>query len=548
MQAADDDSLRIILQKQYGRNGCRACKSDTHTYHNCTKRPCYLCKKKGHVTANCPFRSTPEAIAAQRASLQKMRRPETHPYGFLKRRELSSDPIPFPLIPSHAPYASARVSYIASRSHGKRITAAEWHPTGQFVLSGDKEGTVRVWPVQDAISRRSFLPEKATGDSVMLAPHRCNVTSLTFDKASSHMMYASSSDGTVTASDIGVASRNPANSIADLLYDFNPNGHHGSSSWLMAYGLSYDESRRCLYVGSNKGTIVRIDPRSKAPSESLLVRARFHSGKVTTIDVNPTRSDLIATASNDYTVRLWDARKMVPNQYLGQFLHDRIVSSAYFSPFTGGKLLTTSQDNRIRVWDDLHSFHGNVNSFPDAQPVEFVHSHDFQRYLSPFRATWDPNDWSEDLFLCGRFLSEAYRESEDSAVQLLHPVDLFSVRAQCVVSSLVDSSMALRCTINKFCPVADAILTAASGNLYVWSAPPGRERDDNDADRRKGGDHHRDGRERRGDDDDGNDDDDNHGGNSGGRRNITKKRKFNATTVSRKSARSFTGRRAARDV
>lgn len=34
---------------------------------------------------------------------------------------------------------------------------------------------------------------------------------------------------------------------------------------------------------------------------------------------------------------------------------------------------------------------------------EIVHSHDFNRYLTPFRAEWDPKDPSERLVVIGRW-------------------------------------------------------------------------------------------------------------------------------------------------
>lgn len=66
-----------------------------------------------------------------------------------------------------------------------------------------------------------------------------------------------------------------------------------------------------------------------------------------------------------------------------QLSHKRVVNSAYFSPQSGSKILTTSQDNRIRVWDSIF---GNL----DSPSREIVHSHDFNRHLTPFRAEWDP--------------------------------------------------------------------------------------------------------------------------------------------------------------
>lgn len=81
--------------------------------------------------------------------------------------------------------------------------------------------------------------------------------------------------------------------------------------------------------------------------------------------------------------RLWDIRRLEAGSSLYQFSHNRVVNSAYFSPQSGSKILTTSQDNRIRVWDSIF---GNL----DSPSREIVHSHDFNRHLTPFRAEWDP--------------------------------------------------------------------------------------------------------------------------------------------------------------
>lgn len=81
--------------------------------------------------------------------------------------------------------------------------------------------------------------------------------------------------------------------------------------------------------------------------------------------------------------RIWDVRRLEAGFSLGSMAHGRVVNSAYFSPFTGSKILTTSQDNRIRVWDSVF---GDLES----PSREIVHSHDFNRHLTCFRAEWDP--------------------------------------------------------------------------------------------------------------------------------------------------------------
>ena len=81
--------------------------------------------------------------------------------------------------------------------------------------------------------------------------------------------------------------------------------------------------------------------------------------------------------------RIWDMRQLQAGSSLYNLAHGRVVNSAYFSPQSGSKILITSQDNRLRVWDSIF---GNL----DSPSREIVHSHDFNQHLTPFRAEWDP--------------------------------------------------------------------------------------------------------------------------------------------------------------
>lgn len=84
-----------------------------------------------------------------------------------------------------------------------------------------------------------------------------------------------------------------------------------------------------------------------------------------------------------FQARIWDMRRLEAESSLKSLPHGRVVNSAYFSPNSGSKILTTSIDNRLRVWDSIFA---NL----DSPSREIVHSHDFNRHLTPFRAEWDP--------------------------------------------------------------------------------------------------------------------------------------------------------------
>jgi hypothetical protein len=76
--------------------------------------------------------------------------------------------------------------------------------------------------------------------------------------------------------------------------------------------------------------------------------------------------------------------------------HPRVISAASFSPITGNAIMTTCGDNRLRIWDDA----SRADEVPSR---ELVHSHDFNRYLTPFKAVWDPKDTTERTVVIGRY-------------------------------------------------------------------------------------------------------------------------------------------------
>mmetsp|Transcript_9104 Transcript_9104/g.23283 ORF Transcript_9104/g.23283 Transcript_9104/m.23283 type:complete len:344 (-) Transcript_9104:41-1072(-) len=194
-------------------------------------------------------------------------------------------------------------------------------------------------------------------------------------------------------------------------------------------------------------------------------RRRRCSAQVVSVHLNPADPRLMMTAGNDYHARLWDVRCLsegAPGNagalaagQVGAMAHPRVVNSAYFSPITGTKILTTCQDNRLRVYDNAA-----LASGPPSRTI--VHSHDFNRYLTPFRAEWCPQDLQESTFLVGRYISEAF----DGAA--LHPVDIMDANSGQVIRQLIDMNLTTISPVNAWHPHQDVIVSGSSGSLYAW--------------------------------------------------------------------------------
>ncbi|KAH8805562.1 hypothetical protein F5884DRAFT_799820 [Xylogone sp. PMI_703] len=78
-----------------------------------------------------------------------------------------------------------------------------------------------------------------------------------------------------------------------------------------------------------------------------LSRLSGHSRKVGQVLFNPAAENILASASGDYTIKLWDISSGTPHLTLK---HNDIVQSLSWSA-NGAMLATTSRDKKLRIWD-----------------------------------------------------------------------------------------------------------------------------------------------------------------------------------------------------
>lgn len=426
----DKKPITISLKKV-----CKVCKKPGHqagfqgaTYIDCPMKPCFLCKLPGHTTMTCPHR-----VATEHGVIPAPRKSTRHSVDYIFERQLR------PHVPAIKPeyLIPDQVTCGVIRYHSRRVTCLEFHPTNNnILLSGDKKGQLGVWDY-DKVS------EKTVYGNI----HSCLLNSMRFSSVNDGAVYGASSDGTVSCTDLETG-------ISVSMMDLNPDGWHGPSSWKMLYGLDVNSEKGLVLVADNFGFVYMLDTRTKSKvGEAVLIHKK--GSKVVGLHFNPVQPDLLLSCGNDHFARLWDVRRLEAGSSLGDLAHGRVVNSAYFSPHTGSKILTTSQDNRIRVWDSIFR---NLES----PSREIVHSHDFNRHLTPFRAEWDPKDSSESLVVIGRYISENYNDVA------LHPIDFIDVSTGQLVAEVIDPNITTITPVNKLHPRDDVLASGSSRSLFIW--------------------------------------------------------------------------------
>ncbi|CAH8355902.1 unnamed protein product [Eruca vesicaria subsp. sativa] len=91
----------------------------------------------------------------------------------------------------------------------------------------------------------------------------------------------------------------------------------------------------------------KLRERTNVTGKPILIHKK--GSKVVGLDCNRVHPELLLSCGNDHFARIWDMRKLQPGDSLHDLAHKLVVNSAYFSPSSGTMILTTSQDNRIRV-------------------------------------------------------------------------------------------------------------------------------------------------------------------------------------------------------
>ncbi|XP_044050501.1 DNA damage-binding protein 2 isoform X4 [Siniperca chuatsi] len=306
----------------------------------------------------------------------------------------------------------------ATSPFDRRITCLEWHPTHPTTLAvGSKGGDIYLWDFEVPM-KKTFIQGMEAGDSV---------TDMKFNQLNPTQLFTSSIGGTTALRDFSVFAN------TDVL-----------NYWYCCVDVSV--SRQMLVTGDNVGQLLLLGLDGQK-----IFSDKLHKAKVTHAEFNPRCDWLLATASVDHTVKLWDLRNIKDKKsFLHDMPHERAVNSAFFNPLDCSKLLTTDQYDQIRVY----------SSSDWSKPQHIIqHPHRQFQHLTPIKATWHP---VYDLIVVGRYPDDRVCPGDQRSI------DIFDSNTAELVCQLQDPTASGIKSINKFNPVGDVIGSGMGVTVLVW--------------------------------------------------------------------------------
>lgn len=230
----------------------------------------------------------------------------------------------------------------------RRATSLAWHPTHSSILAvGSKGGDILLWNVS-LKDEPIFLKGIGAGGSI---------TGMKFNPLNTNQLFTSSMEGTTRLQDF------KGNTIR--VYTSS----NSCNVWFCSLDVS--SQSRMVVTGDNRGQVSLLTMDGKE-----LWNLKMHKKKVTHLALNPCCDWVLATASVDQTVKIWDLRQMKgSSSFLYSLPHCQGVNAASFSP-SGAQLLTTDQKNEIRVYSA---------SQWDCPPLLIPHPHRQFQHLTPIK-------------------------------------------------------------------------------------------------------------------------------------------------------------------
>jgi len=211
-----------------------------------------------------------------------------------------------------------KVKSITLSSHQSQVRSVNYNRDGKVLVSGGCDGTIRVWDAINGGDPIMSLNATESTDCVYSAeysPHGTRIVSGADDKS---IKMWNALDGS-------------------LIYTIQLDNK------VRSVGFNNISSR----IVSSSGNVVQI---WDATLGSSIMNLTGHTEFITAVKYSPDGT-LIASGSNDNTIKIWDAING-GSAKLNLVGHTNTVSSVAFSP-DGKRLASTSWDGAVKIWNPI---------------------------------------------------------------------------------------------------------------------------------------------------------------------------------------------------
>ncbi|KAH9814193.1 WD40-repeat-containing domain protein [Melampsora americana] len=369
-----------------------------------------------------------------------------------------------------------------------RIYCMTFHPTVEknLIFMGDKQGGVGIWdavaenqtdrgkksqevkeedsdeadakPVKKkAEEEEEEEPEDlepAEGCSFFIQAHpQSSVSGIQIHPSNHHLVYTSSYDSTIR--ELNFETKQSTEILA---------GNNLSSDEMLFSAFEFANEGREMFCSDNSGGISHRDLRE--PKEKAK-RWEVSKKKIGCVSLSPISDNRWAvTAGLNREMRIWDLKILTglstdselstleSKACVVNYSHRLACSSAFFNPL-GNKLLSTSYDDHLRVWDlDLSQ---SDTWADDGFEPSYKARHDNQtgRWVSVFKARWCPNPHSPSHFTVGNMKQK---------------LDVYSARGE-LLKQFTDPYLTTVPAATAQHPSLSARIAGgtAGGKVYLWT-------------------------------------------------------------------------------
>lgn len=270
----------------------------------------------------------------------------------------------------------------------QRVYALGFHPIEDkpIIFAGDKEGAMGIFDASQTAPEINDDDDDDGGDipdPVISAfkTHARTITSFVFSPSDSNAVYSSSYDSSIRKMDLekgtSVQIFAPSDSGTDLP--------------ISALDMASTEPN-ILYFSTLDGSVGRYDIRAPGSEELWALSEQ----KIGGFSLHPLQSHLLATASLDRTMKLWDLRKITGKgdlrhpALIGE--HDSRLSVSHAAWSAAGHVATSSYDDTIKIYNFTDSSKwsaGQSVSDKAMQPAHSIrHNNQTGRWVTILKPQW----------------------------------------------------------------------------------------------------------------------------------------------------------------